>query len=246
MIVVTRESRDGIAEGRLLVSVIVPVLDEASAIAGLLDHLAALPGRWEVIVADGGSGDGTRDLADRHPSRPPIVDSPRGRAAQMNAGASVARGEVLLFLHADTRLPAGAHASLADAVADRAVLGGNFALAFDGADRFSALLRRWYAIQRRAGIYYGDSAIWLRAATFRRLGGYAPVPIMEDYDLVCRLHRAGATRCLPGPALTSARRWQQLGLPRTIAAWVVIRWLYLAGVPPQRLAGLYPHAREGR
>jgi hypothetical protein len=226
-----------------LVSIVVPVLGEEAMIGGLLDHLASLPGRWERIVADGGSSDRTCELAGAHPSAPRIVHAPRGRANQMNAGAAVAGGEVVLFLHADTRLPAGAHASVTAALADPALLGGNFALRFDGEDRFSRLLGRWYALQRRAGIYYGDSAIWLRRAAFERLGGYRPLPIMEDYDLVRRLQRDGPTRCLPGPARTSARRWERYGLARTIGSWVVIRWLFIAGVEPRRLARLYPHAR---
>jgi cellulose synthase/poly-beta-1,6-N-acetylglucosamine synthase-like glycosyltransferase len=164
----------------------------------------------------------------------------------MNAGARVADGEALLFLHVDTRLPPDAHTSLTGALADPAVLGGNFAVRFDGADRFSRLLGAWYALQRRAGVYYGDSAIWLRRSAFELLGGFRPLSIMEDYDLVRRLERRGHTACLPGPATSSARRWQELGLPRTIASWVAIRWLYLAGVAPERLARLYPHARRRR
>jgi rSAM/selenodomain-associated transferase 2 len=226
-----------------LVSIIVPVLDEEAAITGLLDHLAALSGRFEVIVADGGSRDATRELAARHASRPLIVEAPAGRARQMNAGAAAARGEALLFLHADTRLPADACASVTRALTEPATLGGNFALRFDGGDRFSRMLGGWYALQRRAGIYYGDSAIWLRSTAFQELGGFRPLAIMEDYDLARRLQRAGRTLCLPGPAVTSARRWRRLGLPRTIASWVAIRWLFLAGVPPHRLARLYPHVR---
>jgi rSAM/selenodomain-associated transferase 2 len=228
---------------RPLVSIIVPVLDEEATITGLLDHLAALTGRWEVIVADGGSGDATRELVARHPSQPLIVEAPAGRASQMNAGAAVARSAALLFLHADTRLPADACDSVARALTQPAILGGNFALRFDGGDRFSQLLGRWYALQRHAGIYYGDSAIWLRRTAFEELGGFRPLAIMEDYDLARRLQRAGRTACLAGPAMTSARRWRQLGLPRTIISWLLIRWLFLAGVPPHRLARLYPHVR---
>jgi hypothetical protein len=120
---------------------------------------------------------------------------------------------------------------------------GNFTLRFDGGDRFSRVLGAWYALQRRARVYYGDSAIWLRRDTFDGLGGFEPLPIMEDYDLVRRLERAGRTTCLPGPVVTSARRWQRLGLPRTVASWVLIRWLFLAGAPRARLARLYPEAR---
>ena len=226
-----------------LVSIVVPTLDEERTIRALLDHLASLPGSFEVIVVDGGSTDGTRDAARQHPLQPLVIDAPRGRASQCNAGAVAAHGSVLLFLHADTRLPRDTHGSLTRAVADPRVLGGNFALRFDGAELFSRLLGAWYALQRRTGVYYGDSAIWLRRSAFERLGGFRPLPIMEDYDLVRRLERAGRTVCLPGPAVTSARRWQRLGLPRTIASWVLIRWLFIAGVGPARLARLYPHVR---
>jgi rSAM/selenodomain-associated transferase 2 len=228
---------------RALVSIVVPVLDEEQAIAPLLDHVAGLPGRFETIVVDGGSADATRRLAAQHKSRPRIVDAPRGRASRLNAGAAAASGEVLVFLHADTRLPPDAYASVTRAVTDAAVLGGNFKLHFDGGDRFSRLLGACYALQRRAGIYYGDSAIWMRREAFASLGGFRALPIMEDYDLVRRLEAAGRTACLPGPAVTSARHWQRLGLPRTIASWVLIRWLFIAGASPTRLARLYPHVR---
>jgi rSAM/selenodomain-associated transferase 2 len=226
-----------------MVSIVVPVLDEERALPGLLDHLASLSGSFEVILADGGSTDGTLDVARGHRLRPLVVEATRGRASQCNAGAAAATGSVFLFLHADTRVPADATQSLAAALDDPRMAGGNFELRFDGADRFSQLLGTWYAMQRRAGIYYGDSAIWVRASTFNELGGFRPLPIMEDYDLVRRLERHGPTRCLPGPAVTSARRWKRLGIPRTVFAWVAIRWLFLAGVDPRRLARLYPHAR---
>lgn len=226
-----------------LISIIVPVLGEEDRIAGLLDHLASLPGSFEVIVVDGGSTDRTRLLAREHALQPRVIQTPRGRAAQCNAGAGAALGAVLLFLHADTRLPSDAYHSLRRALADPQISGGNFRLRFDGADRFSRLLGAWYAVQRRAGIYYGDSAIWLRRSAFDQLQGFRALPIMEDYDLVRRLERAGRTACLPGPAITSARRWQRLGLARTIASWVLIRWLFIAGASPARLSRLYPNVR---
>jgi rSAM/selenodomain-associated transferase 2 len=226
-----------------LISIIVPVLDEEATVIALLDHLAALPGDSEVILVDGGSGDATPELAVKHTSQPLVVHAPAGRARQMNAGAAAARGAALLFLHADTRLPVDACGSVTSALTEPAILGGNFALRFDGDDHFSRLLGGWYALQRRAGIYYGDSAIWLRRTAVEQLGGFRSLAIMEDYDLARRLQRAGRTLCLPGPAVTSARRWRRLGLPRTIASWLAIRWLFLAGVPPQRLARLYPHVR---
>lgn len=227
----------------MLISVVVPVLDEAATAGSLLDHLGGLDGRLEVILADGGSTDATMQVAHEHASAPRVITSARGRAAQMNTGAAVARGEAIIFLHADTRLPPQAHRLISTALADPRVIGGNFSLRFDGEDRFSRLLGLWYRAQRRAGIYYGDSAVWLRRDTFEQLDGFRALPIMEDYDLVRRLERAGTTVCLPGPAITSARRWQRLGLSRTIASWLLIRWLYLAGVSPARLARLYPQVR---
>lgn len=221
-----------------LVSIVVPVLDEAAALPRLLDHLAELYGRFDVVVADGGSIDGSAELARVHPIAPRVVTA-RGRARQLNAGAEEAAGEALVFLHADTRLPSDAYTSLCAALRDFAVIGGNFALRFDGGDRFSRALGAWYAGQRRLGIYYGDSAIWARRGAFDALGGFRELAIMDDYDFVRRLERRGRTACLPGPAVTSARRWQRIGLGRTIVSWVLIRWLYIAGVPARRLAGLY-------
>ena len=223
-----------------LASVVVPVLDEEAALPGLLDALAELPGRWEVVVADGGSADATRQIAT---GRALLVDAPRGRARQLNAGAAAASGDVLVFLHADSRLPPNAYRELCGALRDPAVRGGNFVLRFDGGDRFSALLTAWYRLQRRFGIYYGDSTLWMRRSAFDALGGFRELEIMEDYELVRRLERLGATSCLPGPALTSARRWQRAGVGRTVLSWVVIRWLWLAGVPAARLAVLYGHIR---
>ncbi len=226
-----------------LVSVIVPVLDEAATVSSLLDHLAALPGRFETLVADGGSTDRTVELAQEHALAHRVIGAPRGRASQMNVAARGAAGELLLFLHADTRLPRDFYSSLVGACADARLVGGNFTVHYEGGDRFAAVLGAWRAIERRLGIYYGDSAIFLRRDAFDALGGYRPLAIMEDYDLARRMERTGRTVCLSGPVVTSSRRWRALGLRRTIAAWVVIRALFLAGVQPERLARLYRPVR---
>lgn len=230
------------AAGGPLVSVVVPVLDEERALGPLLDDLAALPGRWEVVVADGASRDATVAIARAHPSAPRVVVAPRGRARQLQAGADAARGEILVFLHADSRLPRGAYAELRAALA-RGADGGNFALRFDGGGLFERTLTAVYALQRRLGVFYGDSTIWASRARFERLGGFPDLPVMEDYAFARRLVRHGGAACLPGPATTSPRRWRALGVPRTAASWIVIRWLFVAGVPAERLARLYRPAR---
>lgn len=229
---------------RPLVSVVVPARDEARELPLVLDHLAALPGRLEVVVADGGSGDGSASIARSHPAAPKVVSAAGGRAAALNAGVRIASGELIAFLHADSRLPRSAYATLTAVASERPeVVGGNFALRFDGEDGFSRLLGAVYGAQRRFGLYYGDSAIWARRGAFERLGGYRELPIMDDYDFVRRLERLGPTECLPGPVLTSARRWRALGVPRTVLSWVVIRWLFIAGVDPSRLARVYRRVR---
>lgn len=229
-----------------LVSIVIPTLDEARELPDLLDHLATLHGRWEQIVADGGSRDATLQIAADHPLRPRIVEQPGCRAAQLNAAAPVATGDILLFLHADSRLPRDAYASLADAWRAPDVNGGNFALRF-GADEqgaFERLLGSMYRLQRRHGLYYGDSSVWVTRRAFDALGGFREIAIMDDYDFVRRLEAcAGTTRCLPGPATTSARRWRRAGIARTVLAWFVIRRLYVGGVPPDRLARLYRAVR---
>ncbi len=209
--------------------------------------MAGLPGAWEVVVADGGSTDGTPALAAAHPLAPLVVAAPRGRGPQQDAGARAATGDVLVFLHADSRLPRGAHAALAAALADPRVVGGNFALRFDGDDRFSRVLTAVYAVQRSFGIWYGDSTIWVRSEVFAVLGGFPRVPIMEDYLLARALRATGGRtpRLRPdgAPAVTSSRRWRRLGVRRTVTSWVVIRYGFLAGVPPERLATLYRKVR---
>ncbi len=226
------------------VSVCVPTLHEERQIASVLDHIAGLDGSFEVVVVDGGSPDATAEIARRHPSRPEVLVQTGGRAAQLNRAAAAATGDLLVFLHADSRLPSDAHTTLTAAAANAELVGGNFALRFDGADRFSRLLSVIYGLQRRLGYYYGDSTIWVRPETFASLGGFRDLPIMDDYDFVRRLERLpGSTAALDGPATTSSRRWEAIGIGRTLVSWWVIRWLYVAGVPPARLARLYRAVR---
>lgn len=226
-----------------LVSVIVPTLEEERVLPSLLDHLAGLAGHFEFVVADGGSTDATVACARAHALAPRVVEATGGRARQLNVAAGGARGDLFVFLHADSRLPPSAYSSLASAWSDPAVVGGNFALRFEGDDVFAGTLTAVYALQRRLGYFYGDSSIWVRPADFAALGGFREIPVMEDYDLARRLARRGRVACLAGPARTSSRRWRRIGVARTVLAWTTIRWLYLLGVAPERLASLYRRAR---
>ncbi|GAC1316681.1 MAG: TIGR04283 family arsenosugar biosynthesis glycosyltransferase [Thermoleophilaceae bacterium] len=220
-------------------AIVIPALDEAAHIAAVLDHIASLAGDWEVVVADGDSRDATRSVAAAHPLAPRVIRCDGGRARALNAATRACHGDPIVYLHADSRLPHDAFGLLQAAP----TAGGNFALRFDGGDGFARALGAIYAMQRRLGFYYGDSSVWVRRAAFERLGGYRELPIMDDYDFVRRLERLGPTTCLPGPALTSSRRWRALGIPRTVFSWVLIRWLFVAGVDPARLARLYPRVR---
>lgn len=215
--------------------------DEARELPGLLGHIEALPGDWEVVLADGGSSDGTPEIARARGVA--VVCERGGRAAQANAGARAGTGDPILFLHADSRLPATAAAGLRRALADPAVVGGWFALRFAGDGWFPRVLGGVYALQSRLGFAYGDATPWCRRAVFEQLGGFRELPIMDDYDFVRRMARAGRIARVPGPSVTSSRRWERMGIARTMLAWVAIRWLYVLGVPPHRLAELYRAVR---
>jgi rSAM/selenodomain-associated transferase 2 len=219
-------------------SIVMPVLDEAAAIAATLAGLAPLRADGaELIVVDGGSRDGTpalcRGLADA------VLASPRGRARQMNAGAQAASGSVLLFLHADTGLPPAALALVAQALARHAW--GRFDVAIAGRSRWLPLVAALMnARSRLTGIATGDQAIFVRREAFDAVGGYPDQPLMEDIELCRRLRRIGRPACLRAKAVTSGRRWDERGAWRTIALMWQLRLLYWLGVPAERLASSYP------
>lgn len=222
-----------------MLSVIVPVLDEADNLERLLPHLRVRCPEAEVIVVDGGSADRTAIVAGAWPHARYLV-SDRGRARQMNAGARVARGSVFVFLHADTLLPAGAPAAIARALADPAVVGGRFDVGFASprrSFRVIAAFMNWRS--RLTGIATGDQTIFVRRAAFEALGGYADIPLMEDVELSARLKQHGRTRGVCLRVTTSARKWEREGILRTIVLMWALRLLYFFGVDTQRLHRWY-------
>ncbi len=221
------------------ISVVIPTLREASSIAGAV-RSALDAGAAEVIVADGGSDDGTAAHAVDAGAR--VIAAPRGRGPQLNAGAALAQGDVLCFVHADVRLPRDAAAQITAALADPAILGGNFRVRF-GRGGHGRFLAAFYHVIRQLRVFYGDSVIWVRRDAFEEAGGFPPYPLMEDLALVHRLMSQGRLAYLDGPVEASPRRWVEGGLARTWASWVVIQTLYFYRVPPPLLARLYRHIR---
>jgi len=223
-------------------SVIVPVLDEVRVIDERLTELERL-GVHEILVVDGGSRDGTLGVVARH-TRARALTAQRGRATQMNAGASVATGGVLLFLHADVALPADALAHIERALADPRVVGGAFRTwtVADRPTRLGPLLHLADLRSRYSSLPYGDQALFVRAPVFRALGGFPPIPLMEDLALSRLLRNAGRLRIVPARVRVSGRRF----LARPIFYTSIVNLypaLYRLGVPPSLLARFYRAVR---
>jgi len=229
-------------------TIVLPVLDEAAIIVAALRALAPLRARGtEVIVADGGSGDGTPQLA--QPLADRVIAAPHGRGATMNAGAALAAGDALLFLHADTILPDDADRLIAAALARRAW--GRFDLRIAGRHPLLAVVARlinWRS--RLTGVATGDQAIFVSREAFLAVGGFPDLPLMEDIALSRKLKRRCRPFCISTPAITSGRRWEHHGVLRTIVLMWRLRLAYYLGAEPARLALRYGHvptsATQGR
>ncbi|MEW5787305.1 MAG: TIGR04283 family arsenosugar biosynthesis glycosyltransferase [Pseudomonadota bacterium] len=218
-------------------SVIVPTLNEAQGVATVLAPLQALRAAGhEIIVADGGSADATPVLA--APLADRVLAAPRGRARQMNAGASAARGDAFLFLHADTRLPANATETIAQAL-DRNAW-GRFDVRIEGPSPWLRVIAPMMNLRSRlTGIATGDQAIFVTRAAFEAVGGFPDQPLMEDIELTHRLKRFGPPACLRERVATSGRRWERHGVWPTILLMWRLRFDYWRGVTAQRLAERY-------
>jgi rSAM/selenodomain-associated transferase 2 len=216
-------------------SVVIPTWNESENLAATL---GALPRDSQVIVADGGSADGTIEIARRFGAR--VVDCGRGRALQMNSGAREAEGDTLLFLHADAVLEAGAGDAISKALSDPSVVGGSFRLRIRSSRPSLALVAFGSNLRARAlGMPYGDQGLFVRREVFDDLGGFPALPFLEDVAFMRSLKRRGRLVPLDVSVSTGDRHWRELGvLLKTLLNWTMVG-LYLAGVSPERLAPHY-------
>jgi len=223
------------------VSVIIPVLNEEKSIGSTIAALNALAPH-EVIVVDGGSGDRTCRISVEAGAKA-LMTGP-GRARQMNRGALEATGDVLLFLHADTRLPTSALRDIAAALNDARYVGGRFDVELDSDRWLLKVVGFMISLRSRLSkVGTGDQAIFVRREMFAELGGFPDMPLMEDIAFCRMLKRAGEVACLKSKVVTSARRWETDGVWRTIFRMWTLKLLYLAGVPPARLKQFYADTR---
>lgn len=219
------------------ISVIIPTLNEADNLARTLPIIRRAQG-VEVIVVDGGSQDGTVDMAASFSAS--VLLSPPGRSQQMNLGAGGATGDILLFLHADTCLPDRFDERIRETLMGSNVVAGAFDLKINGSGIGLRLVEWgvWWR-SRFCQMPYGDQGIFLKTSTFRAMGGFSPLPIMEDFDLIQTLQRRGKIAIVPAPVTTSGRRWQKLGVFRTTLINQMMILGYFLGISPTQLAIWY-------
>lgn len=222
----------------IIISIIIPVLNEAAIITQTLERIKFNP-QVEIIVVDGGSNDETVTLAKQKKVTVTIV-AKKGRAAQMNAGAKIAQGDILLFLHSDTQLPDNYLEIVQKTLARSLAIAGAFSLKIDGKNLPLRLVEITVEMRSRfLSLPYGDQGLFLTKQTFQEIGGFADLPIMEDFEIVQRLKRQGKIAIAPATAVTSSRRWQKLGVLQTTAINQLIILGYYLGISPLKLKNFY-------
>ena len=223
------------------ISIVIPVLNEEKSIAETVAALMPLKPH-ELIIVDGGSSDRTYEICNRLDVT--VLSSPRGRGLQMNHGARQATGDVLLFLHADTRLPGSSIDDIRGALRNPQCVGGRFDVQLDGVHWMLGVISAMISMRSRMSrVATGDQGIFVRRGIFAELGGYPDIPLMEDVAFSRTLKRRGAVACLHSRVITSARRWEKQGIWRTILRMWLLKLLYLVGVSPVRLKRYYGDAR---
>jgi len=224
-------------------SIIMPVLNEEVVLEATLAHFTRqFAGQhYELIIVDGGSSDTTVAIAERYGQ---VIRSPRGRATQMNAGAAAASGDVLLFLHADTQMPDNAFCAIEHALTSPGVVAGAFRVCFN-CDRWPYRLVAYVTNLRSRvrKVFTGDQAYFIRASSFKAIGGYPDQPLMEDLEIIARLRKRGKVILLTQYVTTSARRHEKIGLLRSVLFMWYLRTLYKLGVSPAQLQRMYVDVR---
>jgi rSAM/selenodomain-associated transferase 2 len=224
------------------VSIIIPTFNESSAIGETLDAVKKLKGNFEIIVVDGVSNDNTVEIVRKENVR--VVVAEKGKGKQLHAGASEAKGDVFWFLHADTMPPNDAIEQIEKALSRDDIVGGNFEIKFDG-ERFAAKFLTWlYPRLRLLGLCYGDSAFFARRDVYLKCGGFPPLPLFEDVELMKRLKQHGNFVHLESVIVSSSRRFEKKSFVLAFARWSLFQVLYWLGVSPHWLAKRYAPIRN--
>jgi rSAM/selenodomain-associated transferase 2 len=231
-----------VSSAPLTVSIVVPALNEEAQIGQTLGALVSVRGADEIIVVDGGSEDRTQEIARSY--RVNVMVAARGRGLQMQAGAQASTGSLLWFVHADSLPSIESIEVLREVLNDPSVAGGNFRLRFDGASSSAKQLKVIYPLLRHVGLCYGDSGIFVRRVVFEAAGGFRPLRLFEDVDLVRRIKGHGRFVTAPCEMMTSSRRFDKRSAPAMWAQWIALQLLFWMGFHPNLLARWYSHVRR--